>query len=573
MMGSFVPSPQQKLIIEADLTSQRVIACAGSGKTATAVRRLAEIRRQLGTSRQYVALLSYSNIAVETFRTEYAELTARRQELSNRVLICTVDAFVTSHILSPHAASTMQCSRRPYLVNGHEPFLKRFTFYNGKFNEEIRYLSAVLNGTSWNFFNTAMRGAAVPVNESAAHTAIGKLGRAGAYTHDLGRYWAINTLVDQPRLLKILAQRYPYILIDEAQDIGSVHGCLLELLIEEGVIVSLVGDPNQAIYEFAHADGSFLRNFDPGVTGHKETLSENFRSIQPLVDVTNKLSGTTYFSARLLPSRKSGPYLMTYKDEEIFKVRSAFAEILATNGYQHDSAAILCRARDTVSLIAGSGDGWGQGATEHFARAALGRDRSGDIADAFAHTVDGVFQLLDEPPSTLRAAVLSGDDDHQAKVLRRIIWAFLRTPATGIPPASLNAKSDWLPKLKANLTPLLTTLGAECGLPCIAKWGYRVTSKELTEEPLWSWNLATSAVPLPPVRTVHEAKGQSIDAVLYLLRSIDVSKLLAGPIHEDGRIGYVGLTRARDLLLVALPKTTRAEQIKRFRDAGFNEWP
>lgn len=572
MTSAFTPSPQQKLIIEAGLVSQRVIACAGSGKTATAVRRLAEVRRQLGASRQYVALLSYSNVAVETFRAEYAKLNAGQHGLSSRVLICTVDAFVTSHILSPHAASTMQCARRPYLVNGHEPFLKRFTFFNGKFNEEIRFLSAVLNGTKWNFFNTAMRGNAVSVNDFTALAAIRKLGKAGAYTHDLGRYWAINTLVDRPRLLKILAQRYPYILIDEAQDIGSVHGCLLELLIAEGVTVSLVGDPNQAIYEFAHADGSFLRNFDPGAAGQKETLSENRRSIQPLVDVTNKLSGTNYFSTRPIPSRRNGPYLMTYKDEELFRVRSTFAEILANHGYAHESAAVLCRARDTVSLIAGSGDSWGQGATEHFARAAFSRDRHGDIADAFTHSIDGVFRLLDEPPSTLRSAVLSGTEDLMANAVRRLIWAFLRTPATGIPSASLNAKSDWFPKLKANLTSLLTTLESKCGLPCVANWSSRVKSNELTDKPLWAQDLATSTVALPPVRTVHQAKGQSIDAVLYVLRSSDVSKLLAGPIHEDGRIGYVGLTRARDLLVVALPKTTKAELVKRFRDAGFSDW-
>lgn len=572
MTGPFDPSPQQKLIIEAGLISQRVIACAGSGKTATAVRRLAEIRRQLGASRQYVALLSYSNVAVETFRAEYAKLTAGQDGLSNRVLICTVDAFVTSHILSPHAASTMQCARRPYLVNGHEPFLKGFTFFNGKFNEEIRFLSAVLNGTNWNFFNTAMRGNVVPANDSTALAAIRKLGKAGAYTHDLGRYWAINTLVDRPRLLKILAQRYPYILIDEAQDIGSVHGCLLGLLIAEGVTVSLVGDPNQAIYEFAHADGSFLRNFDPGVTGQKETLSENRRSIQPLVDVANKLSGTNYCSTRSIPSRRSGPYLITYKDEELSKIRSTFAEILSNHGYANDSAAVLCRARDTVSLIAGSGDSWGQGATEHFARAAFSRDRNGDIADAFTHTVDGVFWLLDGPPSSLRAALLSGTDDLLAKAVRRIIWAFLRTPATGIPSASLNAKSDWLPKLKANLAQLMTTLETKCGLCPSMTWRNRVRSNELTDKPLCSQDLATSSVPLPPVKTVHQAKGLSIDAVLYLLRSIDVSRLLAGPVHEDGRIGYVGLTRARDLLVVALPNTTKATLIKRFRDAGFSDW-
>lgn len=572
MTVPFVPSTQQKLIIEAGLVSQRVIACAGSGKTATAVRRLAEIRRILGASREYVALLSYSNVAVETFRTEYAKLTAGMYGLSNRVQICTVDAFVTSHILSPHAASIMRCSRKPFLVHGHEPFLKGFGFFNGKFNEEIRFLSAVLNKKQWKFFNTSIRGSAVSVDESSAVAAIQKLGKAGAYTHDLGRYWAIRTLLDRPYLLKILAQRYPYILIDEAQDIGSVHGRLLELLIAEGVTISLVGDPNQAIYEFAHADGSFLRNFDPGIAGQKETLLENRRSIQSIVDVTNKLSGTTYLSVRSAPDRKTGPYLMIYRDDELINIRSTFAEILSNHGYSHDSAAVLCRARDTVSLVAGSGDSWGQGATEHFARAAFYRDRNGDIADAFTHAVDGVFRLLDNPPPTLRAAVLRDTDDLLARAVRRIIWVFLRTPTSGIPPALLNAKDNWLPKLKANIRPLLATLQTTCGLACNASWSYSVTSKKLADQPIWSQDLVTSAVPLPPVRTVHQAKGQSIDAVLYLLRPSDVSKLLAGPVHEDGRISYVGLTRAKDLLLIVLPRSTNTKLIKRFRDAGFSDW-
>lgn len=572
MSSVFVPSPQQKAVIEAALVSQRVIACAGSGKTATAVHRLAEIRRQTGSSRQYVALLSYSNVAVETFRSEYAALIATQPSLSSRVLICTVDAFVTTHILSPHAAPTMQCAGRPYLVNGHEQFLEGFKFFNGTYGEPIQNLSVTRDVSEWNFFNNARRGSAMPVDRSIALGAIKKLGKTGAYTHELGRYWALHTLVEQPRLIKVLARRYPFIVVDEAQDIGSVHGTLLQWLIDEGATVSLVGDPNQAIYEFANADGSFLRDFDPGATGQKETLPENWRSTQPLVNVTNKLSGTNYQSMRLIPSRKSGPYLMTYENAELPKVRTTFAEMLATHGYAHESAAILCRARDTVPLIAGAGDQWGQGATEHFVHAAFCRDRNADIADAFERAVDGVLYLLEAPPPNLRAAVLAGADDSLARSLRRAIWGFLRTPAAGIPLASLNAKSTWLPKLKVNLVQLLATLNSACGLASRANWAYRVTAKNLSDAPLWAQDLAASTVPLPAVRTVHQAKGQSIDAVLYLLRPRDVAKVLAGPVNEEGRIGYVGLTRAKDLLVVAVPGTTQVKLLQQFKDAGFADW-
>lgn len=56
----FIATPEQAKIIEAEIVGQKVTACAGSGKTATAVRRVIEVRRQLSESRGYVALLSYS---------------------------------------------------------------------------------------------------------------------------------------------------------------------------------------------------------------------------------------------------------------------------------------------------------------------------------------------------------------------------------------------------------------------------------------------------------------------------------------------------------------------------------
>ena len=37
-------------------------------------------------------------------------------------------------------------------------------------------------------------------------------------------------------------------------------------------------------------------------------------------------------------------------------------------------------------------------------------------------------------------------------------------------------------------------------------------------------------------------------------------------------LGYVGLTRAKDLLLVAVPNTTKPDVLKRFKNAGFNDW-
>jgi len=129
----FQATAEQLAIIDAPLKSLAVVACPGSGKTATAVRRVAEVRRRLEVagSRGHVALLSFSNIAVDTFRDEYRQLRGRDGD-SDNVVIQTVDSFLTTFLLRPHGYRAMNCSRTPYLVQGTEPFLSSFRFGDAK---------------------------------------------------------------------------------------------------------------------------------------------------------------------------------------------------------------------------------------------------------------------------------------------------------------------------------------------------------------------------------------------------------------------------------------------------------
>ena len=126
-------STEQQAVVDAVLGPMSVLACAGSGKTRTAVHRLASIRKRIGEHRGYVALLSFSNIAVTTFNTSYAELTKGMSSVAagHRIRIETFDSFLTTNILQPHACRTMGCPRTPYLITGSEAFLqnKEFKFW------------------------------------------------------------------------------------------------------------------------------------------------------------------------------------------------------------------------------------------------------------------------------------------------------------------------------------------------------------------------------------------------------------------------------------------------------------
>ena len=56
---------------------------------------------------------------------------------------------------------------------------------------------------------------------------------------------------------------------------------------------------------------------------------------------------------------------------------------------------------------------------------------------------------------------------------------------------------------------------------------------------------------------------------MYIAKRADVRNLLKGPNDEEGRIGYVAITRAKDLLFLAVPSSIKSDQRKSLEIAGF----
>jgi hypothetical protein len=73
------------------------------------------------------------------------------------------------------------------------------------------------------------------------------------------------------------------------------------------------------------------------------------------------------------------------------------------------------------------------------------------------------------------------------------------------------------------------------------------------------------------VDTVHQVKGESLDAVLYLATKEHAAALLEGVETEVGRIGYVAVTRARNLLWLAVPVNALAALRPTLLARGFLE--
>ena len=573
-------STEQLAIINAPLEPMSVVACAGSGKTRTAVRRLAEIRKRLGDHRGRVVLLSFSNVAVDTFRQSYQSLV---QELSagagrDRVEIDTLDGFITSNVLRPHGHRTMGCDRTPFLIAGTEPFLrnKDLRFWVQSATEDfpvqpVDMRKVVVNlqaGTA--LFHYQQHNALLPINNGP--TVAARLAEVGAYTHNLGRYWCYRALLGQPGLLRALVRRYPHILIDEAQDIGTLHQAILEQLIKAGAQISLIGDPNQGIYEFAGANGKFLTQYGqrPGVSGYG--LTRNYRSVPAILALANKLSIRTDIADRHAPDIPHGAYFIAYKNAEREQVITAFHAAVVSASLKTERAAVLCRGRDLADKLAGNDAPAGQGIVKIFALAAILRDKRHDYLGAFKSVAAGIVGLLGDPPQGLVARITQPARYPEMKLLRRLIWRFTRNPDTGLPAAGLTADTQWHPLLLARTKALLAVLDQDFGLKKAENLGNKLAKKALPSAPLMTGgDLAAEKDVRIRVDTVHQAKGESLDAVLYLATKEHVSALLAGVDSELGRIGYVAATRARNLLWLGVPANALAELRPGLLACGFRE--
>ncbi|RKT20433.1 superfamily I DNA/RNA helicase [Paraburkholderia sp. RAU2J] len=570
----FQPTKEQSDIINADLSPHCVIACPGSGKTATAVRRLLEIRTRLQDNRGHIALFSYSNIAVETFRGRYRDLSAGLPAFANRVLIETADAFVASYILRPHGARVMEASRAPFLVTGNEPFLRGARISDGVYPHDISELRIrFLPSRQFEFAVQPPGRAAILVDSGEAKAAIKKVGKMGAYTYELARYWSLLTLAKEQRILQALAKRFPHLLVDEAQDIGPLHGLLISLLSNAGSILSLVGDPNQGIYDFAGADGSFLRDYAQTAGVACLPLSENRRSVRTIVAASNAFAVTKSTPYRAACERTHGAFYLHYDENNIDALVTAFKAILEANKYTSAEAAVLCRSTSTVDKLKGGGDAVGQGATESFALSALARDRAGDIATSFEHATAGLLKLLATPENTLYRDILDASAAGDVKILRRLLWGFVRSCADGLPDTQLPGRNKWHPQLKKRLASLLEEIEAQTSYKRSPTWTNNLTVAKLGDEPLWKTDLAQVDEAVIRVDTVHQAKGEGIAAVLFVARTVELNKLLAGMHTEEGRIGYVAVTRAEDLLIIGVPNTASKKTVKELEGRGVRLWP
>jgi DNA helicase-2/ATP-dependent DNA helicase PcrA len=105
--------------------------------------------------------------------------------------------------------------------------------------------------------------------------------------------WVISAFEENKNLLANYQEQFQYILVDEYQDTSGSQNKIVELLINfwDKPNVFVVGDDDQSIYRFQGANVEnmyqFARSFEKDLL--TVVLTDNYRSIQPILDVSKSL--------------------------------------------------------------------------------------------------------------------------------------------------------------------------------------------------------------------------------------------------------------------------------------------
>jgi DNA helicase II / ATP-dependent DNA helicase PcrA len=411
---------------------------------------------------------------------------------------------------------------------------------------------------------------------------------------DLLLYW--HVMMSEPRLAEHVGAHFDHVLVDEYQDTNKLQADILHALKPDGSGLAVVGDDAQAIYSFRAAAVENILGFPDRFKPRAEvvTLAQNYRSTQAVLDVSNAVMGEAprQYRKHLLGTRGQGvkPKLVTVDDLQ------TQAEYICTEVLKRREANTPLRRQAVLFRSSSHSDvleiELGKRQIPFVKYGGLKFLEASHIKDLLA-----ILRWADNPRNTLAAfrvaQLLPGMGPANArKVIDHLAenaFAFtaLQTFTAPQPAAAgwhklselmatlgdpqrpwqgqVNAARGWYrPHFERIYEHFHTRLGDLDQLELLSGQ-YPSRERFLTELTLDPPNATSDLAGKPTLdeeyltlSTIHSAKGMEWDAV-YVLNVVDgsfPSEFSTGKpemIEEERRLLYVGLTRARDDLMLMAP--------------------
>ncbi|QHO90741.1 ATP-dependent DNA helicase [Actinomyces sp. 432] len=375
----------------------------------------------------------------------------------------------------------------------------------------------------------------------------------------------VGILKDREDIAAQIRGQYKHFVVDEYQDVSPLQQRLLDLWLGRRRQLCVVGDVSQTIYSFTGATPDFLTGFASRYDGARTVrLTRDYRSTPQVVSLANRVLSRSRRSAgalslppgavQLQAQRPSGPAVrFEAYDDDVAEAAGVVAQVqrLQTAGVPLSEIAVLYRTNSQSEVV-----------EQALADAGIGYLVRGGERFFEREEVKRAMVLLRAAARTERAA-LTGDPGADARmVLSREGWSEQ-------PPAARGAMRERWDSLNA-IVELADQLGERRGADLdglVAELAARADAQN------------APTVEGVTLSSLHAAKGLEWDAVLLIgaCEGLLPISLAEGPaaIEEERRLLYVGVTRAREHLVISYararnPGGRAARKPSRFLDGI---WP
>lgn len=581
--------------MEYDLTPQRqayldarghtiLTACPGSGKTTSIVKKLRVVSQYCAErygKHTGFACLSFTNKACAELKQKYREMHDEKLTFPNEVL--TIDSFIMQYVVLPFWYLCDACKKKPIVVN-EEDILDHIYYNNvqiaGKWQRypvmELRQYSKIMYSKKPSI--VSIDKAAFKWNHKVVTDANEKSYCRAAILYRLSKgyvtssdalWMACYILKHHQEVSRALISRFPYIIVDEAQDNSELHFEFFNLLKSAGLQnLEYVGDVCQSIYGFNNARPELLQAMMAEQGWNVLPMSECRRSNQRIIDLYSKLKSSDVPTITSHGVIDKGIPIVVYKYDEgnVRDIIRDFYQVCDDN--ELSKRIILARGVNKCKTLAGVKDVdfkyWKSDLPYLLIDAVFALEAS-DMDYAFRKIRLVLSRLIaKDSPDAKRQFIheIEHNKDWNAKIFR-----FLKQ----IPSFSLSFK-EWSEQTCVLLHDFWELDEQPMFVPYQRQVGYKMKEMENVPVERFHQSRDEGSDYHKSIDTIHAVKGATLDAVLLFLSANskeqgislnDFPRRSVRYMTESQRMIYVACSRAVNFLALAVPKSIADENIKR----------
>lgn len=277
----------------------KIVAGPGAGKTTFLVNHIKNIidnSFKISALRK-IACITYTNVGADSIISKLGDAYESTE-------VSTIHSFLYKHVVKPYLwVLTSEYKFDLENINGHDEvkptysILKQWKKLSKQpYLNDNKKLSLALSKLTWIMVKDNFE-LNLPIN---GYSKIGEYyikkesyieykktcWEKGLLSHDDILYLSYIIIKKNKRILDIIRNKFPYILVDEFQDTNPVQTKIIELISKEESIIGVIGDDCQSIYGFQGAKVKQFVDFD--LENMKLfTINDNRRSTIEIINLLN----------------------------------------------------------------------------------------------------------------------------------------------------------------------------------------------------------------------------------------------------------------------------------------------